>query len=123
MNIDRLLELGYEKTIYQEQNDLVTYTYELDIDLFIKLYGEKFPNDEELKLIPISEDMPELSYREIFGKTVLLEYIPSMSLAQWTTIAEKEDEDGTLFFDFDEFYENKEIKEAEDVVKLMELMI
>ena len=84
MNIDTklLINHGYVETTYPTQDNLVTYLRTLDIKDFISLYTDNF--DKECELVSQAENEEE-TYEELFGSIILVEYIPSSNLVQWTT--------------------------------------
>ena len=103
MNLNTLLRHNYIKTAYPEQNGLITYSYEMDINRFIEKYINSELNCGDSELLKIIEDNPDTHYETLFGSTVLIEYIPSLDMAQWNGTQD----DDNLFFVEEEFFKIK----------------
>jgi len=114
MNLNTLLRHNYIKTAYPEQNGLITYSYEMDINRFIEKYINSELNCGDSELLKIIEDNPDTPYETLFGSTVLIEYIPSLDMAQWNGTQD----DDNLFFVEEEFFK---IKNLSRMVSLVEL--
>jgi len=114
MNLNTLLRHNYVKTVYPEQDCLITYAYEMDINRFIEKYMVSELNCVDSELLKIIEDNPDISYEKLFGATILIEYIPSLDMAQWNG----NQDDDNLFFVEEEFFKMENLNQMVSLVEL-----
>ncbi len=107
--IDILLDNGYKKVTYSEQNGLVTYAKEIDI-IYFQLLTKKLD-------VVICNETLEGIYND-FGTIVVIEYIPSQNVVQWCN----SHKDGEQSPDYTEYESFDLSKTKEDYQNGMDLL-
>lgn len=109
--IDILLDNGYKKTVYEEQDNLVSYTKEIDILYFIVL-------TKKIDVVVCNKTLERI-YND-YGTIVIVEYIPTQNKVQWCN-SHRTGEQSSDYIEHETFDLSKSKDEYNDGMSLLQL--